>query len=368
MRPISATIHLPALAHNLAVARKHVGAGVKLHAVVKANAYGHGLTRVFPALGEADGLAVIELENAMLLRQSLGWQKELMVLEGFYAFNEIAQFQAHRISAVVHTSEQIDMLERAPAGQPIKIYLKFNSGMNRLGFPLSAMAAVAARVRACKAAGEIVFTTHFARADEAGGEASQLAAFRAALSACQTNMQIPAAQFSPISLANSAATAKFGSVGGSEARPGIMLYGGSPLEGKTADECGLLPVMHLDTGVIAIQQVPTGQAVGYGGAFVATRPTRIAVLAGGYADGYPRSAKAGTPVWVAGARVPMAGRVSMDKITVDVTDHPHVQVGSPAQFWGNKVSVDDVAAHAGTISYELLTALAQRVPVRVVER
>jgi alanine racemase len=366
MRPLSATIHLRALAHNLAIARKHVGMGVALHAVVKANAYGHGLTRVYPALGGADGLAVIELENAIFLRETLGWKKELMVLEGFYAFDEIAHFQAQRINAVVHTIEQIEMLERAPEGEPLKIYLKFNSGMNRLGFPLSAMGAIAARLRACKTVGEMVFTTHFARADETGGEVSQLAAFRAALSAYQTSLKIPGAQFSPVSLANSAATAKFGEVGGSEARPGIMLYGGSPLEGKTAAECDLLPVMHLDTQVISIQHVPTGQAVGYGGAFVAARPTRVAVLAGGYADGYPRSARAGTPVWVAGARVPMAGRVSMDKITVDVTDHPDVQVGSPAQFWGDHLSVDEVATHAGTISYELLTALAQRVPVRVV--
>jgi alanine racemase len=356
MRPISATIDLSALRHNLAVARSHIGPRVKLHAVVKADAYGHGLARVRPALDAADGLAVIELEKALLLRTELAWTKEIAVLEGFYAFEEIALFQAHAVSAVVHTIEQVVMLESAHAGAKIKVYLKLNSGMNRLGFPLTQLAGVYARLRACACVGEIVVATHFARADEPEGERGQWAAFQLALRA------LPDVE---ISVANSAATMKFASLGGHYARPGILLYGSSPLEGKSAAELDLKPVMCLNTQVIAIQNIAAGEAVGYGGAFVAKRASRIAVLAGGYADGYPRSAKEGTPVLVAGARVPLVGRVSMDKITVDATDAPQVGVGSPAQLWGERLSVDEVAAHAGTISYALLTGLAARVAVSV---
>jgi alanine racemase len=358
MRPISATIDLNALRHNLNVARTQIGPQVKLHAVVKADAYGHGLARVRPALDVADGLAVIELEKALELRTELAWIKEIVVLEGFYAFEEIALFQAHSVSAVVHTVEQIEMLERVRGGKQIKIFLKLNSGMNRLGFPLAQLASVYARLHSCQCVGEIVVATHFARADEPEGERGQWAAFQLAMRA------LPGVQ---ISVANSAATMKFANIGGHYARPGIMLYGSSPLEGTTAASLDLKPVMHLNTQVIAIQNIASGEAVGYGGAFVATRASYIAVLAGGYADGYPRSAKQGTPVWVAGVRVPLVGRVSMDKITVDATNAPHVRVGSPSQLWGAHVSVDEVATHAGTISYELLTGLAARVRVNVLQ-
>jgi alanine racemase len=356
MRPITATIDLSALRHNITVARSRIGPNVKLHAVVKADAYGHGLARVRPALDGADGLAVIELEKALELRTALAWKKEITVLEGFYAFDEIALFQQHAVSAMIHAIEQVHMLESVRSGPKIKVYLKLNSGMNRLGFPLSQFASVYARLRACLCVGEIVVATHFARADESDGERGQWAAFQLAV------RSIPGLE---ISVANSAATMKFPSVGGDYARPGILLYGSSPLEGESAAALDLKPVMRLNTQVIAIQNIAAGEAVGYGGAFVAKRASRIAVLAGGYADGYPRSAKAGTPVWVAGVRVPLAGRVSMDKITVDVTDSPLVSVGSPAQLWGEQVSVDEVAAHAGTISYELLTGLAARVAVTV---
>ncbi len=361
MRPITATIDLNALAHNLGLARSHLGPKVKLHAVVKANAYGHGLARVRPALDAADGLAVIELEKALELRTALGWHKEIVVLEGFYAYDEIALFQAHQLCPVIHTMEQIEMLERAPPAPRLKVVLKINSGMNRLGFACAALAPTYARLAACAAVGQIVVATHFARADEPHGLRAPWAAFQAALA----SLPLPASKRPEISVSNSAATLKFSEIGGHYARPGIMLYGSSPLEGEGAAALNLKPVMQLNTRVIALQSVAVGDAVGYGGAFVAQRASRIAVLAGGYADGYPRSAKPGTPIWVAGARCPLVGRVSMDKITVDVTDLRQVAVGSPAQLWGERVSVDEVATHAGTISYELLTALAARVPVTV---
>ena len=316
-----------------------------------------GLARVRPALDAADGLAVIELEKALELRTQLAWNKEIAVLEGFYAFDEIAQFQAHAISAVVHTAEQIDMLARAEPGARIKVYLKLNSGMNRLGFPLSQADKAYAQLRTCPAVGEIVLATHFARADEPEGERAQLAAFKHAIA------NLPPLA---ISISNSAATTKFGIIGGDYVRPGIMLYGSSPVEGESALSLDLRPVMHLNTQVIAVQTVAAGESVGYGGSFVAARMSQIAVLAAGYADGYPRSAPQGTPVWVEGMRVPLVGRVSMDKITVDVTDALQVRVGSAAQLWGDQISVDEVAAHAGTISYELLTALAARVPASVI--
>ncbi len=355
MRPIIATVFPSAFAHNLARARAEVGARTHLHAVVKANAYGHGIARLAPAFAGADGLAVIELENAVLLREGLGWVKELVVLEGFYAADELDVYSRHQIAAVVHCDEQIAMLERAHLGLPMKVFVKINSGMNRLGFPLPEASSRVAQLRASGNVGEIVLMTHFARADERQGFASQLAAFNAGVQGIDAMR----------SLANSGATLQFNGVGGDYARPGIMLYGGSPLAGVSAASLGLQPAMEVATQVIAVQHVQAGESVGYGGAFTATRRSRIAVLAGGYADGYPRSAKQGTPVWVAGQIAPLVGRVSMDKITVDITDIPAAQFGAPAQLWGRHVSVDTLADHSGTIAYEILTGLNARVPVHV---
>ncbi len=357
MRPISASISLRAFRHNLARARQAAGAGVLVQAVVKANAYGHGLARIYPALDGADGLAVIELENAVLLREQLGWQREITVLEGFYTPAELDVFAAHRISAVLHCEEQIAMLEATTLAQPIKVYLKVNSGMNRLGLPLRTARAAYARVAALANVRELVLMTHFAQADEAEGLAEPLRAYRHATEG------LPCAH----SLANSAATLRMAEVGGQYVRPGIMLYGSAPLAGYSAAELALEPVMTLSTQIIAVQPISAGDAVGYGAIYRAPTPRRIAVIACGYADGYPRHAPTGTPVWVEGIRVPIVGRVSMDKITIDVTDAPAARMGSQVELWGPSLTVDEVAECAGTISYELLTAVTSRVPFHVHE-
>jgi alanine racemase len=355
MRPIVATVSPAAFAHNLQVARSFVPTA-QLHAVVKANAYGHGIDRLYPAFAKADGLAVIELDNALRLRCEFGWTKALVVLEGFYAPGEIAHFSQHRIDAVIHTVEQVEMLERAAIDAPIRVYLKINSGMNRLGFPLGQAHAVFARLRACPHVREVVLATHFARGDAPDGFRAQLDAFNAA------TVGISARR----SLANSGATVQYDQVGGDFVRPGIMLYGGAPLEGRSAASFGLRAVMRLHSRVIAIQRVGAGQTVGYGGTSVAKTDMRIAVIAGGYADGYLRSAPNGTPVLVDGVRAPLFGRVSMDKITVDVSCVPTAQVGSAVELWGEHLGVDEVAAHCGSISYELLTGVTARVPISVV--
>jgi alanine racemase len=357
VRPISASVSLRAFRHNLARARQAAGAGVHVQAVVKANAYGHGLARIYPALDEADGLAVIELENAVLLREQLGWQREITVLEGFYTPAELDVFAAHRISAVVHCNEQIAMLEGTTLPQPIKVYLKINSGMNRLGLPLHAARAAHARVAAMANVREVVLMTHFAQADEADGLAAPLRAYRQATDGLACTH----------SLANSAATLRMAEVGGQYVRPGIMLYGSAPLVGYSATELALEPVMTLATQIIGIQQLVTGDAVGYGATFRAPSPRRIAVIACGYADGYPRHAPTGTPVWVEATRAPVVGRISMDKITIDITDVPAAQIGSTVELWGQQIPVDEVAHYAGTISYELLTAVTARVPFHVHE-
>jgi alanine racemase len=355
MRPIVATVSPAAFAHNIGVARAFVPTA-QLHAVVKANAYGHGLDRLRPGFDVADGLAVIELENAIHVRADLAWTKPLMVLEGFYSPEELALFSQHGIDAVIHTIEQIVMLERAALPARIGVYLKLNSGMNRLGFPLAQARSMHARLLACANVREVILTTHFARGDEPEGYRTQLDAFHAATAG------LPGRR----SIANSGATVQGVTIDTDIARAGIMLYGGTPLEGRSAASFGLKAVMTLTSKVIAIQHVRAGETVGYGGVNVAPRDMRIAVIAGGYADGYLRSARNGTPVLIDGVRAPLFGRVSMDKITVDASNVPTPQVGSHVEFWGEQLPVDEVAAHCGTIAYELLCGVTARVPFRVV--
>lgn len=350
MRPVIASISLSAFAHNLAVVRQLVPTA-QLHAVVKANAYGHGVDRLFPAFDGADGLALIELDTAIRLRERLGWQRPLLILEGFYEASELRAFSEYSIDAVVHEPGQVALLERMPLPKPIRVYVKFNTGMNRLGFPMAQAHAISRRLQTCGNVSEIVLTTHFARADEPDGFRAQLEAFD------QATRGITARR----SFANSGAVVQLGMDAGDVIRPGIMLYGGTPMQGRSAASFGLKAVMRLHSRVIAIQNVKAGMTVGYGGTDVAPTDMRVAVVAGGYADGYLRSARNGTPVLIDGVRAPLFGRVSMDKITVDVSQVPTAQVGSEVELWGDRLPVDEVAASAGSISYELLTAVSSRV-------
>jgi alanine racemase len=352
-RPIRATIDLAALRHNFDVARRHAGAA-RLWAVVKANAYGHGLERVVHALGDrADGFALIEPECAVRLREA-GIAQPILMLEGFYAADELPFFIRYRLTPVLHRLDQVQTLLDAAWPVDFPVYLKLDTGMHRLGFD-------AAGLRAAKSAlagkvGRQTLMTHFADADGPQGVDWQLAQLAA----------LTAGMDDPRSLANSAALLRYPHAVGDWARPGIMLYGSSPFpEMQSADELGLKPVMTLQSELIAVRNLVPGESVGYGCTFTAGQPTRVGVVACGYADGYPRHAPTGTPVWVDGRRTQTLGRVSMDKLCIDVTDLK-VDVGETVTLWGEGLSADVVATAAGTISYELFCALATRVPVREV--
>jgi alanine racemase len=356
MRPIRATIDLAALRHNHAVARCHAGAA-RLWSVVKANAYGHGIERAVRALaGEADGFALIELDRAVALRES-GLDKPILLLEGFYASDELPLLIRHRLIPVLHRADQVRDLLAAGWPADLPVYLKLNSGMNRLGLDAAGIAAAWQALSGCVA--DLTLMMHFADADGPRGVDWQLERFAA----------MTAGMAAPRSLGNSAALLRFPRAIGDWARPGIMLYGGSPFpDMKSAADLGLRPVMTLASEIIGVQQLAPGESVGYGCTFIAERPMRIGIVACGYADGYPRHAPTGTPVLVSGRRTRTLGRVSMDKLCVDLTDlPPKVGPGDTAILWGEGLPADEVATAAGTISYELFCALAPRVPVTVLE-
>ncbi len=356
-RPILATIDLAAMRHNLAQARARAG-GRRIWAVVKANAYGHGVERAVRAFADADGLGLLDLTEARRARAA-GWRKPILLLEGFFEPADLAAVDALRLTAVVHGFEQIEMLERHRAPKPIDVYLKLNTGMNRLGFGAADAARALARLEALPHVRVVSLMTHFANAerdDARFGRASiaeQLRAF-AALTADWRGERC---------LANSAALFLQPAVGGDAVRPGIALYGATPDATVSAASLKLRPAMTLRSRLIGIQQLAAGDAVGYGSHFVAARPLRIGVVACGYADGYPRHAPNGTPVAVDGVRVGTVGRVSMDMLCVDLTDVPAARVGSDVELWGAQIPIDEVAGAAGTVGYQLMCALAPRVPV-----
>lgn len=374
-RPICARIHPEALAHNLALAR-HAAAGAKIFAVVKANAYGHGIAQVFPALHSADGFAVLELAEAERLR-ALGWSGPILMLEGFFAASEIAEFLRLRLTAVIHHEAQITALEEnadlfARTGQGLEIFCKCNAGMNRLGFAPATYRAAHARLCALHFVSIQAHMMHFACADEAPSAdderiAQPLRAFDAVLKGLGGER----------SLANSAALLRFAgqrTLLGDITRPGILLYGGSPFGGSPRND--LRPAMSLQSEIIATQNLQSGQSAGYGLCFTARRATRLGIVACGYADGYPRRAgqqSAETPgasILVAAQTAPIAGRVSMDMLAIDLTDVPAADIGSVVTLWGQDaqgrvLSIDTIAQHAGTISYELLSRVSERVPRRL---
>ena len=354
-RPILAQVNLAALRANLARVRERAP-GAQVLAVVKANAYGHGLARVLPALDAADGLALVELDAAIALRAA-HYARRILLLEGFFAPGELPEFSARRLATVVHHEEQVRMLESARLARPLEVFVKVNTGMNRLGVAPAAVAALVERLSHCESVAVLRLMMHFARADEDDGVAEPLRVFD---EACKG---LPY----PRSVANSAGVIRYAEVGGDIVRPGIMLYGATPFAYDSAETLGLVPVMTLRSELIAVQELAAGDAVGYGASYVAPGPVRIGVVACGYADGYPRHAPNGTPVLVCGRKVPVAGRVSMDMITVDLAEVPEARVGSPVVLWGEGLPVDDVAGAASTVGYELLCAVAPRVPFAVTE-
>jgi alanine racemase len=348
-RPLYAQVNLAALRGNLAMVREKAP-GTQVLAVVKANAYGHGLARVLPALDSADGLALVEPDMAFELRER--YSRRILMLEGFFAESELPEFAQRRLATVVHDMEQVRMLEKAVLSRPLEVFVKVNVGMNRLGFRPGDVADVCRRLASSPSVAALRLMMHFARADEDDGLEEAMEEFDAA---CRGLAY-------PRSLANSAGVIRFEEVGGDIVRPGIMLYGATPFPYDTAEMLGLLPVMTLRSQLIAVQELKPNESVGYGGAYTASRAHRVGVIACGYADGYPRHAPNGTPVLVCGRKVRMAGRPSMDMLTVDLTDVPEARVGSPVVLWGEGLPVDDVANAASTVGYELLCAVAPRVP------
>jgi alanine racemase len=357
-RPLSATIHLDSMQHNLARARA-CAPDAQVWAVVKANAYGHGLERGMRGFAAADGLALIETEGAARLRE-LGWTKPILLLEGFFDASDVPLLAEFGLNSTVHSIEQIKMLEYTQLYRPIDVHLKMNTGMNRLGFKPEEYVAAHARLRAIPGIRNITLMTHFANADEL--EHPRLTIVEQVRRFCAGADGLAGER----SLSNSGGVlqqaALAARLSNDWVRPGIMLYGATP-GGPSASDYGLLPAMTLSSEIIAIQELAAGDTVGYGSRFECSVPMKVGVVACGYADGYPRHASPGTPVIVDGVRTTLVGRVSMDMMTVDLTPVANARVGSKVTLWGDGLPIDEVAEAAGTIGYELMCALAPRVRV-----
>ncbi|MDR2155476.1 MAG: alanine racemase [Burkholderiaceae bacterium] len=361
-RPIHATIHASALRHNLERLRA-AAPGARVWAIVKANAYGHGIERAWPGLRAADGFALLDLTEAERVR-ALGWRGPILLLEGVFAPRDLELCSRLQLWHVVHCDAQIDWLAAHKTQQPQRVFLKLNSGMNRLGFAPARLRAAHARLQALPQVDEVALMTHFSDADGPKDIAAQCDVFQRATEG------LPGER----SLCNSAAALRHGddaAVRGDWIRPGIAVYGSSPdFPAHNIAHWGLQPTMTLASELIAVQNLQPGDSVGYGSTFTADRPIRIGVAACGYADGYPRHAPTGTPVLVDGIRTRTLGRISMDMLAVDLQPAPFARPGSEVTLWGVSASgavlpIDEVAASAGTIGYELMCALAARVPVVV---
>ncbi len=359
-RPIQATIHTEALRANLARLRAKAG-DARVWGVVKADAYGHGIERVYEAFRGADGFALLDLAEAERVR-ALGWRGPVLLIEGVFEARDLELCSRLSLWHTVHCEAQIDMLAAHKTHAPHRVFLKMNSGMNRLGFTPHAFRAAWTRLNALPQVEEITLMTHFSDADGPRGIAHQVRTF------VDATHDLPGER----SLSNSAAALRHAddpAVRADWIRPGIALYGGAPDHpAHDAAHWGLAPTMTLASRLIAVQQLAAGDTVGYGSTYTAPAAMRIGIVACGYADGYPRHAPTGTPVLVDGQRTRTLGRVSMDLIAVDLSGLPEAGIGTEVTLWGRSsrgavLPVDDVAHAAGTVSYELLCALAPRVPV-----
>ncbi|MBB5018402.1 alanine racemase [Chitinivorax tropicus] len=344
MRPARVIIDLAALRHNYQVAKRLHGG--KVFAVIKADAYGHGAVACAKALqGEADAFGVACIEEALELRAA-GIQLPILLLEGLFEASELALVCEHRLWFAVATPEQVAMLEHHTVAAPVHVWLKIDSGMHRLGIAPAEAKSMAERLQATGKLASLNWMSHFSRADEPEESTTQQ----------QTECfdQATRGESGESSLSNSAGILAHPRAHRSWGRAGIMLYGSSPFAERSAVELGLRPVMRFESQIISTRQLESGEAIGYGGSFVTDKPMRVGVVACGYADGYPRLAGTGTPIAVNGRLTRLVGRVSMDMLTIDLTDLPDAQVGTPVELWGEQVPVDAIAKRAGTISYELL--------------
>ena len=347
MRPARALIDLQALRHNYRQART-LGGGKAL-AVVKADAYGHGAVRCAQALqGEADGFAVACIEEALELRAA-GIRAPILLLEGFFEAGELALIEEHGFWCVVHAQWQVEALERGARSRPLKVWLKLDSGMHRVGLSAVECEAAWRRLRAMPQVEVQVLMSHFARADELDHSYSseQAAVFA----------DLHARMDAETSLSNSPALLGWPQLRGDWGRPGLMLYGANPFGHAHPLADALQPVMTLESRIISVRELPAGEPIGYGGRFVTEGPTRVGVVAMGYADGYPQNAPSGTTVAIDGRPGKLIGRVSMDMLTVDLTDHPAAGLGSLVELWGRQVRVGELAAQCGGSAYQLLSGL-----------
>ena len=344
--PVIAELNLDALRANLAKVRK-LAPGSKILAVIKADGYGHGLLRVARALTASDGFAVARVEEGIQLRRA-GIAHRIVVLQGYTNQEEYQAHLTHRLEPVIHSLSQLDLLAGHPP-QGLRPWLKLDTGMHRLGLSQEAFDVALSHLAQCKPQ----VMTHLACADETRNPftSRQLAVFE----------QIVRPLELPISIANSAAILAWPRTHADWVRPGLMLYGISPFTGRTGTELGLQPVMTLKSRIIAIKSIPDGAAVGYGGAWTARRPTRLGIVSAGYGDGYPREITPGTQVLIGHERVPVIGRVSMDMLTVDLTDFPGITEGRQVTLWGEDLPVEEIATRGGTIPYTLVCGVTPRV-------
>jgi alanine racemase len=361
-RLIRALIDSAALRHNLGTVRAYAP-GSKVMAVVKANAYGHGLVATALALADADAFAVARLEEGIALR-SAGIRAPIVLLEGVFSADQLAEASHHGFELIVHDPLQLKLLESYRGSRRFVVWIKVDTGMNRLGFRPEAFTAALERLRALSVpALELRVMTHLARADERDQPMTeaQLAKFAATLDGAG----LVGANRLATSIGNSAGTLGWPRAHGDWVRPGLALYGVSPFPEESAGRYGLRPVMTLETTVLTVREVKRGETVGYAGAWRAERDSAVAILAAGYGDGLPRHLETGTPVLIAGTRCPLVGRVSMDMIAVDVTDAPKVLAGNRGIIWGAGNPVEELAKRADTIPYELLCGVSQRVPLEL---
>jgi alanine racemase len=351
-RPLRAVIHTQSLQHNLERVREFAPSS-KVMAVIKADGYGHGITTVASTLKQADALAVASIDEALQIKQSVPDSPPICLLEGVFRIDELNEVFNSGFALVLHNEEQVRYLESSQTDKPVPVWLKIDTGMNRLGIDANSFEDLFKRLQSCSSVSEIGLMTHFACADDAQNSMTktQLQQFEHAIGSKTAER----------SAANSAGIVQWPDSHFEWVRPGIMLYGSSPVLGKTAGELGLKPVMSLESELVALHPVKKGDSVGYGAMWIAERDTTIGVVACGYGDGYPRHARSGTPVLVNNQRQSLVGRVSMDMITVDIGDQPRAKIGDPVVLWGEGLSVDEIAASADTISYELLCQVTRRV-------
>ncbi|MBL7480051.1 alanine racemase [Legionella bononiensis] len=352
-RPTRLVIESSALLHNVLQIRRFAP-GKKIIAMVKANAYGCGVKAVVPVLeGQVDGFGVACLEEALVIK-AMGSQTQCILFQGVFSPDELLVVAQNQFGCVLHHPHQLEWLINTPLPNPIKLWVKVNTGMHRLGFKVQELQDIMSALQSCSWVDkDIGLMSHLACADESLRQENlqQISLFE--------SINVPG--FTKRSIANSAAIISFPETHGDVVRPGIMLYGVSPFNHQMAPELGLIPVMRFMSAISAIHYHPPHAQVGYGGTWKSDKPSVIGIVAAGYGDGYPRHIAPGTPVWVCGREVVIAGRVSMDMMAVDLTDHPEVKIGDPVELWGNHILVERIAKSAGTIGYELLCQISERV-------